>query len=479
LAVSVAVTLGVAACGGDTTGAPLTTRAPVATGAPVTPTPSSSATTRPATTALPAPSTSSPPTSADTGWIDVVAAGCRQDGEKVSKIRDNDGTPAGITAQAQATMEVVAGDPFASLVVPAAVQPTLDHVTTMGREAVTWLDTAIARAGAGDTKAAQRALDEGFDRLTRIATAWAIAGAPCGLSDPARAKNASLTVPLEMDSWQLNAGFGSIWVSERLADRVMRIDPTTGEVQATVDVGDAPFKLQAADGRMWVRTASSYVAIDPATNAATATLAKADVGPSANRSWAVDGAMWICDGRRLHRYDPKTVTLVATIDLEIDDCGAVYATPDLAVVWTYNEDAGQSGTSAAAFVDPKTNAVLATVPLPVDVGGPVLLPDSLFFAGYQGSTGVVVDRATWTVKATPDLGVPGGGTGQSVADGTSIYVVTEDEQDVLRVDSTTFAVTDTIRPLGANAIVIDDGALWVARGQPVDIAQRFDLGGGR
>ena len=72
------------------------------------------------------------------------------------------------------------------------------------------------------------------------------------------------------------------------------------------------------------------------------------------------------------------------------------------MAWTYNEEAGQSGTSAAAFVDPTTNAVLATVPLPVDVGGPVLLPDSIFFAGYQGSTATVVDRATWTVTATPD-----------------------------------------------------------------------------
>ena len=61
-----------------------------------------------------------------------------------------------------------------------------------------------------------------------------------------------------------------------------------------------PVKLQPADGRMVVRTADSYVAIDAATNTIVGTLLRADVGPNANRSWAVDGALWICV---LQRFD--------------------------------------------------------------------------------------------------------------------------------------------------------------------------------
>ena len=184
--------------------------------------------------------------------------------------------------------------------------------------------------------------------------------------------------------------------------------------------------------------------------------------------------MWICDGRRLHRYDPATLAAVATLDLEVD-CGSVWAADDLVVAWNYNEDPGESGTSAVVFVDPGANEVLATVPMPVDVGGPAVLADSVFFPGYGGSKAVVVDRATWAATAGPDLDTTTGGSGQPALDGEAIYVGTADHQDVLRVDSPTFEVTDTIEPLGVNAVLVDDGALWVAAGQPYDTVQRFDV----
>ena len=156
------------------------------------------------------------------------------------------------------------------------------------------------------------------------------------------------------------------------------------------------------------------------------------------------------------------------------DCGTVYATDELVVAWNYNEDAGESGTSAATFIDPAGNAVLATVPLPVDVGGPVVLPHDVFFSAYGGQTGVVVDRATWSVEATPDLGVAQGGNGQPASDGRSIFIPTFDEQSVVTVDATTFAPTGVLPALGANALLVHDGDLWVASGR-VDAVQRFDL----
>jgi hypothetical protein len=422
-----------------------------------------------------APTTPEPTTA---GWREEVAARCAEPAAEAVAIQPSDGSAAGIAAEATAAIAVLDGPSFESIAVPSDVQPTLDQVVEMAEESRNHFDTSVERARAGDTAAAQRARDEGFDRLAGIGTAWAMAGAPCGFADPARVANADLTVPLAMDPNQIGAGFDSIWASEGLADRVVRLDPDTGEVQATIDVGDMPLKLQPADGSMWVRTALSYDAIDPGSNTVTATLAKADVGPSANRSWAVDGAMWICDGRRLHRYDPTSLARVVVLDLELE-CGSVWADDDLVVAWSYNEDDGQSGTSMAAFVDPATNTVLATVALPVDVGGPAVLPGSVFFPGYGGSTAAVVDRATWTVSATPDLGVAGGGSGQPASDGESIYVSTSDRRDVIRVDSTTFTVTDTIEPLGVNALLVDNGALWVAAGVPSDIVQRFDLVKGR
>jgi hypothetical protein len=464
----VATVLVLTACGGGSEGDDVSadvTTSTTASKETAAPTPSTEPPTSEATTTI---------TEAASEWREQVAVACDGAGPLLAAITPNDGTAASIAAEAIATKAVFDAAPWASIVFPSDVQATADRIAAMSEDALGHLDTSIGLAGAGDTEAAQRELDEGFDRLARSATAWAMAGARCGPADPERAQNADLTVPLAMHSWQLNSGFGSIWVSEFLADRVVRLDPDTGEVQATIDVGDAPFKLQPADGVMWVRTAGSYVAVDPVTNSVTRTLAKPDVGPAANRSWALDGAMWICDGSSLHRYDPTTVARDATIELP-HDCGSVYATEDLAVAWNYNEDAGESGSSTATFVDPSSNTPLATVALPVDVSGPAVLDDSVFFAGYGGSTAAVVDRSTWTVSATPDLGVAAGGTGQVAFDGASIYVVTADHQDVLQVDSTTFAVTDIIEPLGVNAVIVDDGAVWVAREQPIDAVQRFDV----
>lgn len=66
------------------------------------------------------------------------------------------------------------------------------------------------------------------------------------------------------------------------------------------------------------------------------------------------------------------------------------------------EDQGESGVSIAAFVDPFKNSVLATTALPVDVGGPAVLTDAIYFPGHFGATAVVVDRETWGVFNTRD-----------------------------------------------------------------------------
>jgi hypothetical protein len=227
---------------------------------------------------------------------------------------------------------------------------------------------------------------------------------------------------------------------------------------------------------MIVRTDDTYAAIDPATNAVAATLRKGDVGPDADRSWAIDGAMWICDGQRLHRYDPATFEPTGVVvELGID-CGQVYATHDLVVAWNHNDDEGESGISAAAFVDPATNQVLATTPLPGDVHVPIVLDGAVFFPANRGSVSAVVDRPTWQVTATPDYGRWTGGS-QAAFDGNSIYLIAEGV-DVLVIDAGTFEVTGVIEPLSINtwinSLATSDGALWVGTSN-TGILQRFDI----
>jgi hypothetical protein len=461
------------ACGGsdESASTPASTAA-TPKGSPAT---TATPTTSPAVGTVTTTASTTTPTTAlsDDAWTVDVEAACAEVAPMAVDIVPNSGTEASMTSEITATRAVFDVDAFGSLTVPADVQPVLDRVQTLRDEGVAQLDDAAKLVATGDLGAAQRAIDEGFDRLVRTATAWAIAGAPCAFADPVLVANADLTVPLELAPWQITAAFDSIWVSELQAAEVVRLDPATGNVLARIQVADGPVKAQPADGRLLVRTTSTYDAIDPTSNAVVASITKAEVGPSANRSWAVDGAFWICDGQRLHRYDPTTLTPVATLELGID-CEAVTATDALVVAWNYNEDPGESDESVVSIIDAATNEILQTIDLPVDVGGPVVLPDTLYFPGELGPRAVVVDRTSWKVVDTPAMGGGGGGTGQAVVDGDTIYVVNDTEDAVLLIDAASFEPIDTIEPLGVNALATLDGSLWTAAGSRFDAVQRFD-----
>jgi hypothetical protein len=426
------------------------------------------------------------------GWRDEVSAICDRFESGIEAIPEPDGTLAGVAAYVDALQALGPVAPVvAAIEVPADVRTARDQIVTLAAAADASLQTASVSWTAGNGDGARAAVDSYIDGLIQARTAWALAGVRCGDADPAEVAAAQRNVPLEQNPWQLATGFGSVWVSERFGHRVVRVDPGTGVVAATIDVGADPFTLQPADGRMWVRTADRYVAVDPATNTIVATVTKADVGAAADRNWTVDGALWICDGQRLHRYDPTTAQPVAVLDLSVD-CGQVYATPSLVIAWSYNEADGESGTSAAAIVDPATNKVVARVDLPVDVGVPVVLDHAVVFAGYGGSRpvripvvrhavffpgaggsrAVVVDPTTWTVAAVPDLGRAMSGS-LIVTDGRCIYIPEADGVDVLVVDASTYTVTATIHTLGSNAVAVDAGALWAVGDD--DLLQGFSV----
>jgi DNA-binding beta-propeller fold protein YncE len=406
-------------------------------------------------------------------WRQHVTTMCDHFTAGLAAIPQPDATATSVGAYVHALQAL--GDatpPLDAIALPAGQTARRDRLVALGAAANASLDTATAAAAAGDQAAATVAVRLFFDDLTRIRTGLASVGVRCGDVDPDRVATAQLNVPLEREAEQLAAGFGSIWVSERLGRQVVRVDPNSGTVTAAIRVGAEPESLQPADGRMWVRTTDHYVAIDPATNTVTAALATPVVGPGANSSWAVDGALWICDAHQIHRYNPTTVQLVATIDLDFD-CGQVYANTDLVLAWNNELDDGGSAPATVSIVDPARDQLVATINLPVKVGVPAVLDDTVVFPGCRGSRAVAIDRATWRVIATPDLGRATAGS-RPAFDGHSLYFATAHHHDLLVVDPSTYTVTDTIEPLD-NAAIIDDGSLWTVGHD--DVLQRRTLDG--
>jgi hypothetical protein len=452
----------------DTSPASLPTSSPATTDVAATSTPPS---TSDATMSPPGPATS---IRVDDGWRRTAAALCAA---YVAALPPPEQAVDDVVAYVAALRDIrnrLGTVDSTSLPRHLRAHPT--DVPAVGRRADEVLAEAEAAATAGDTDTALGSIRHYRALLAHIGALLTLAGVACG-GDPARAHNATLNVPIP-GVGQVATGFGSVWGTSPYGTDVYRVDPASGAVLAVIDVGSTPFKLQPADGRMIVRTSDSYLAIDPTTNTVMGRLAMSDVGPAAGRSWAVDGGLWICDGQRLHRYRPATFQPTgATIELHIA-CGQVYATNELVVAWTYNEDAGESGSSAAVFIDPATNHVLATTDLPVDVGVPIVLDDAVYLPAHLGNRNVVVDRATWTVTATPDYRRQIGGS-QMASDGRSIYLIA-DSIDVLVIDGHTYIQRDVIEPLSTgnvNALAFGADALWVATGG-TGILERFDIPNG-
>jgi hypothetical protein len=462
-----------AGCGDDAAGTSQegATTAPTSEPAGTTPPTTDAALTTsdaPATTPASTPGTTAM-TASDDAWREALAQRCASLGSALGRI-PFPSSSAGVPALAEWWREFVATAPLPDAL-PDDIQGEAGDLEQTTEAIQREVDEAVAAATRDDKNAVLQALERADDLLIQTAGMSVVAGVECLGLQPSRAADAAVNAPV-LGAWQIENAFGSIWVSKQFLQEVARIDPVTGEVTATIPVGSQPFKLQAADGRIWVRTADAFEAIDPATNTVTATLEKADVGPLANRSWAVDGAMWICDGTTLHRYDPTTLERLVSVDVGVE-CGQVHATSELVTAWTYNEDDGESRASAAVFLDPATNELLAELELPVDVGVPVVLDDRVFFPGVDGPTAVVVDRDSWTVGDAADYGRPTGGS-QPAFDGSVIYLPTKDKMEILVVDPTSYAVVDTIRPLEANSVVAaDGGGVWTAS-NTINFVQRFD-----
>jgi len=108
---------------------------------------------------------------------------------------------------------------------------------------------------------------------------------------------------------------GSLWIPDNSSDStssaVVRIDPSTNRIVASVPVGESPKFMAAGEGGTWVqnRADGSVSRIDPVTNRETARIA-AHAPTRAGDISAGGGAVWLSvDGMPVTRIDPRTNTV--------------------------------------------------------------------------------------------------------------------------------------------------------------------------
>jgi YVTN family beta-propeller protein len=218
--------------------------------------------------------------------------------------------------------------------------------------------------------------------------------------DPATSKvlqTLALTLP---DTARLEAivfGDGSLWVTTIDYDdpynergSLERVNPTTGQQQATVPIGKGAWDVEVSPGAVWVTAYgdNAVLRVDTVTNTVAATI-PVPGGPVGVAFGA--GSLWVSsDDGKVARIDPATNSIVTTISTQ--DTGGFVAFGGGAV-WVTNAGRGEAD-GMLTRIDPATNGVTASV----TVGS---RPDTLAYAGgsvwiglYDASTVVRVSATT-------------------------------------------------------------------------------------
>jgi virginiamycin B lyase len=164
------------------------------------------------------------------------------------------------------------------------------------------------------------------------------------------------TVALPAAPTRLAAAEDAVWVLTPSDNRVVRIDPATNEVVASVPVGRAPSGLAVGAGAVWVsrRSDGAVVRIDPTTNRVVATI---PVGRAPGAMTVAGGVVWVAlPGGGLGRIDPANnrPTMV-----RVPRCCAGELAAGEGALWVANQRDG-----TLVRVDAATGRVAARVLLP-------------------------------------------------------------------------------------------------------------------
>ena len=228
----------------------------------------------------------------------------------------------------------------------------------------------------------------------------------------------------------MDVGFDAVWVGSCGQPTMTRINPKTGKVVASIPLKVTDLReessVAAGEGAVWVLSSQSegkLLKIDPKTNKVAATIA-APPGAAAIR--AAFGGLWVTvssDGT-LVRLDPKDGSVVATIPVgKVPRFLAVGSDG----VWVMNQlDA------TVSHVDPKTNQVVATIRVGtgrID-GGDIAVGGGSVWARVSDSLIARIDPTTDTV--TERYGPPNG-SGSVAADDDAVWVSAHDVSTVWRL----------------------------------------------
>ena len=274
------------------------------------------------------------------------------------------------------------------------------------------------------------------------------------------------SLPGEFDTYGIAADDTAVWVHNGDADDVLRIDPATNKVVATITVGSGAGGVAIGDGSVWVANGqgNTISRIDPATNKVVATIR---VGGEVTSVAISSGAVWAADygDSELVRIDPATNRVVANVPnlIGVDDVSVGAGSTWVA--------ARSDTTHGLTRVSTASNQVQTQI-------------DTSNGNGLSCTAVVALDQAIWTVdlalgdgssvvveridpvtnKVVATIPTPDAVPFQFAADDQGVWVYGPDT-GLYRIDPQTNKVVGTLTMKGAAGVALGAGSVWLANGQ--------------
>ncbi len=267
------------------------------------------------------------------------------------------------------------------------------------------------------------------------------------------------TIAVKGDPDWLAATSDAIWLTSERTDSVVRLDAATNQPGMVVTVNKPCSGLAVGFGSLWVPSCGdkSVVRVDPMTGAVQATI---PAGPADSEGGITTGAgsVWLVTSAKdaegdgeLTRIDAATNKVVATIKIPAGSFNPLFAEGS---VWV-TSNAG----NVLVRVDPATNKVVSSTAV-----GPM----PRFLAYGAGSIWVLnqgdgtvsrVNAKTGKLEGTIAAGIPG--HGGEITFGAGSAWATEMEFPLTRIDAKTNKVVAQWHGAGGDSVRYAFGSVWL------------------
>ena len=249
----------------------------------------------------------------------------------------------------------------------------------------------------------------------------------------------------------------SYWVTTGRANHVVQFDPKTNKVGATVDVPEPCSGLADGFGSLWSPSCGAHAVlrIDPATGKVLASIA-ANPANSEGGITVGAGSVWIVTKpSALVRIDPKTNTIAQTIQLPAGSENPLFSD---GFVWVSSFEQNM-----LIKVDPASNAIVATIPVGPRPRFLTKGSGSIWTLNQGDGTISRVDETSSKLVATIPCGIPGGGG--EITFGAGFVWATMFDFPLTQIDPATNKVVKQWGGPGGDGLRFGFGSLWLSNGR--------------